>query len=456
MRLINVHDYSITEFIGQNIPLYAILSHTRGADEVSFQDMQSISAARQKEGFKKINFCCEQAKRDGLGWAWVDTCFIDKTSSAELSEAINSMFRWYSQSMICYAYLDDVHFSYQTSPEDIDLDDLRGSLWFTRGWTLQELLAPLMVQFFTSDWLYIGSKKELSLLIEEITEIPEDILNHEEPILDQTVYMRMHWAARRKTTREEDMAYCLFGIFDVNLPLLYGEGRKAFHRLQEEIIKQFHDHTIFLWDVHPTQGTPGKNPMNGPSTNIYAGLLADSPNQFHHDCSVKIVDPPDGGDPIQISRKGSQMKLFLKNVTAKSIPSWPEYTKNLALHEGSVTFFLATLDYLIESRNFVVDSSRDKKSELLECTAMLLLQRRFDGSYERVLSYYETVSLKDVRANWKFSTCYICDPTWQWSMSTVMHHGYMVNLRWSGLNYGYNISRLGESTDRCISAFAPP
>jgi hypothetical protein len=137
MRLINVEDYSMGEFIGRNVPDYAILSHTWGKEEVSFQDIQNLEAAKQKEGFKKIAFCCEQARGDRLKWAWVDTCCVDKTSSAELSEAINSMFEWYSRAMVCYAYLSDVFISYNYTLLAFDFDPIPRSRWFTRGWTLK-------------------------------------------------------------------------------------------------------------------------------------------------------------------------------------------------------------------------------------------------------------------------------------------------------------------------------
>jgi len=127
MRLINVNNYSVSEFIGRNAYPYAILSHTWGDDEVSFKDIQDVNAARRKESFKKIDFCCKQAKKDKLNGSGSTLCCIDKTSSAELSEAINSMFQWYSRAMVCYAYLSDVSISYNDKRDDFDLDTLRNS-----------------------------------------------------------------------------------------------------------------------------------------------------------------------------------------------------------------------------------------------------------------------------------------------------------------------------------------
>ncbi|KAM7185250.1 Heterokaryon incompatibility protein (HET) domain containing protein, partial [Naviculisporaceae sp. PSN 640] len=238
MRLISVHDYSLCDFSGRDTPPYAILSHTWGADEVSYQDMQELSVARRRKGFRKIELCCAQAHLDGWAWAWVDTCCIDKTSSVELSEAINSMFQWYARSMVCYVYLSDWYGG-----------GLRACRWFGRGWTLQELLAPLHVQFFNYKWERMGTKKDLKAVLSDITGVPTSVLDQSEQLSEQTIGSRMHWASRRKTTREEDMSYCLLGIFDVNMPLLYGEGSKrAFLRLQEEIVKKWDDHTLFIWD----------------------------------------------------------------------------------------------------------------------------------------------------------------------------------------------------------------
>jgi hypothetical protein len=178
-----------------------------------------------------------------LEWAWVDTCCIDKKSSAELSEAINSMYAWYAEAAACYAYLSDV----QTS-DDVQSEDsmFRRSRWFTRGWTLQELIAPRFVDFFDTTWKFVGTKLTLSNLLHEITGVSLDSLRTR-GLRGISIAQKMSWAASRQTTRKEDIAYCLLGLFNVNMPLLYGEGGKAFLRLQQEIIKTSPDHTIFAW-----------------------------------------------------------------------------------------------------------------------------------------------------------------------------------------------------------------
>ncbi|OLN87307.1 Vegetative incompatibility protein HET-E-1-like protein 13 [Colletotrichum chlorophyti] len=262
----------LKEFIGR-IPKYAILSHTWGTDEVTLQDMQGDSAPFQsRPGFHKVEATCRQAERDGLEYAWVDSCCIDKTSSAELSEAINSMYRWYQGSSVCYAHLEDVF--------DDRLHDVRtsrspsssafaSSRWFSRGWTLQELIAPSRVEFYNSSWQKLAEKSNIVEELQGITGIDEFVLLGGSP---QRVSLgrRMSWAAGRKTTREEDVAYSLLGIFDVNIPLLYGEGSSAFTRLQEKILKQSDDHTLFAWRA-TLQAEPEE---------ALRGLLAESPDEF--------------------------------------------------------------------------------------------------------------------------------------------------------------------------------
>ncbi|THU89440.1 HET-domain-containing protein, partial [Dendrothele bispora CBS 962.96] len=228
-----------------DIPPYAILSHTWGTEEVSFQDLQNPSdKTKQMSGFRKIEKSCEVARRYRFKYIWIDTCCIDKRSSAELSEAINSMYQCYLGSRVCYAFLSDV-----TGDEDprVPSSSFRNSLWFSRGWTLQELLAPSSLIFFDKDWVEFGTKSSLKDVLTIVTNIPPEILVGE-PFSQVSIACRMSWAAKRQTTRPEDIAYCLLGIFGVNMPTLYGEGaERAFMRLQEEIIKYSDDQSIFAW-----------------------------------------------------------------------------------------------------------------------------------------------------------------------------------------------------------------
>lgn len=268
MRLINVHSHEIREFHEGSIPRYAILSHTWGEpeDEVTFQDIarlhQSVSTSlfsssleatateiRRKPGVEKILFTCQQAKEDGLEWAWVDTCCIDKTSSAELDESITSMYRWYDQSTQCYAYLSDVPYGLVG---DLFDSRLRASRHFTRGWTLQELIAPRRLTFFGQAWKRLGTRSSHSKIIHDITKVPERLLKYDlgSPFSDLRRYsaaQKMSWAAGRKCKKIEDVAYCLLGLFDIYMPLQYGEGSRSFVRLQEEIFRKTEDHSLFAW-----------------------------------------------------------------------------------------------------------------------------------------------------------------------------------------------------------------
>ncbi|KAI8631285.1 HET-domain-containing protein [Xylariaceae sp. FL1651] len=267
MRLINTRNLRFKEFTAAGVPEYAILSHRWGKAEASFTEWQQRFKRLtkfSKDGFTKILSACKRARQDGLSYVWVDTVCIDKSSSAELSEAINSMFSWYRDAKVCYVYLDDVP---SHPPDQVDaLELFRLSKWFTRGWTLQELLAPDNVLFFTREWLVLGTKKALASSISQVTGIDQLCLSKEKRLGEYSIAQRMCWAADRSTTREEDIAYSLLGIFNINMPLLYGEGKKAFKRLQEEITKASDDHSILTFDT-----TTSKN-----------SLLADHPSLFRN------------------------------------------------------------------------------------------------------------------------------------------------------------------------------
>ncbi|EIW51976.1 uncharacterized protein TRAVEDRAFT_86572, partial [Trametes versicolor FP-101664 SS1] len=184
------------------------------------------------------------AREAGYRLVWIDSCCIDKASSSELSEAINSMFEWYSEADVCYAYLADV-------PDDEDprlLDSVfRESRWHRRGWTLQELIAPERVIFLSCTWRFLGTKTGLASTLEQITNVDFAILTGRTTLTSISVAKRMSWAATRWTTRVEDRAYSLLGLFGVHMSPIYGEGANAFLRLQEEIIKTIPDQSIFAW-----------------------------------------------------------------------------------------------------------------------------------------------------------------------------------------------------------------
>ncbi|KAL8648661.1 MAG: hypothetical protein Q9226_005902 [Calogaya cf. arnoldii] len=241
MRLLELGSHgevSLTRDFGDDVPRYSILSHTWGADdeEVTFNDLRE-GLGRGKVGHKKIEFCGNQARKDGLQYFWVDTCCIDKANHSELSEAITSMFRWYRGAVKCYVYLSDV--SARKRDNDAQTQHtwesaFRTSRWFTRGWTLQELLAPESVEFFSREEELLGDKKVLEQQLHQITGIPVTAL-HGGSLSYFSISERMRWAANRHTKKKEDQAYCLLGIFDVSMSLRYGEGEKALARLEKKV-----------------------------------------------------------------------------------------------------------------------------------------------------------------------------------------------------------------------------
>ncbi|KAG8528991.1 uncharacterized protein KY384_006680 [Bacidia gigantensis] len=236
----------LKEFLRPSIPAYGILSHRWEEGEITFKDV-SKSRNLDAPGWEKLHYACKFAKeRFRREWLWMDTCCIDKKSSAELSEAVNSMYMWYAQAEECYAYLNDVPFHDRVqAPESA----FRKSAWFTRAWTLQELLAPSKVYFIAQDWgAILGMKVEMSDYLFEITGIDRECLAGSILPARYSIAQRMSWASRRQCTREEDTAYSIIGLFGVAMPLIYGEGEaKAFRRLQLELINTSNDETVFAW-----------------------------------------------------------------------------------------------------------------------------------------------------------------------------------------------------------------
>ncbi|KAM5540586.1 hypothetical protein V8D89_005617 [Ganoderma adspersum] len=296
----------------EKIPPYAILSHTwepaptgeqSHQDVVKIQEKYKLLSASDDEASSdpltfaptprpypihrsiwdpdsglssKIRVACKVARRDGYRYIWIDSSCIDKSSSSELSEAINSMCNWYRGAQVCYAFLADVPFN-----EDVRAENsmFRKSRWFTRGWTLQELIAPRVVVFFSQEWKGLGTKDALADIIQDITFIDREILTHKIALSDESVAERMRWAARRETTRVEDEAYSLLGIFEITMPTLYGEGRHAFRRLQEEILRRIPDQSLFAWGTVclPTPQEPSDISVDDGDT---GSPFASSPSSF--------------------------------------------------------------------------------------------------------------------------------------------------------------------------------
>ncbi len=270
MRLLNCTTFELEEFFGV-CPAYAILSHRWQDQEVSLQDIKDGTGTK-KAGYSKIQMCCHETIKHDLQYVWIDTCCIDKSSSAELTEAINSMYRWYQDAKVCFAYLFDVEDSVVQAQSfaALKVSQFGLSSWWSRGWTLQELIAPATVEFFNSSWKYLGSKHDLIDQIPAITGIHHKVLEGADPE-SFSVAQRMSWASKRTTTRIEDRAYSLLGIFGVNMPMLYGEGERAFIRLQEEIMKHSNDHSLFAWSSDAVG---------------YRGLLAKSPASFQESYDI--------------------------------------------------------------------------------------------------------------------------------------------------------------------------
>ena len=315
MRLLHTSTLELHEFYGEVIPKYAILSHTWGKGEVSFQELPKVRSIMSRElnepkGYRKIKDCCELAASDGWKYVWIDTCCIDKTSSAELSEAINSMYRWYGEAQICYAYLADVDSAGQSHRST--MRSFERSRWFTRGWTLQELLAPDFVVFYDKAWVEIGTRSSLGKRISKITGIKHD---HMIRPLKASVAAKMSWASDRTTTRSEDIAYSLMGLFEVNMPLLYGEGSKAFTRLQHEIVKISDDESIFAWQD---------------ASVIESGAFARSPSAFR-----------ESGDVVNV--KFSHLERPPYTVTHRGLAIELALAENSTMNTDEVKIFTAAL-----------------------------------------------------------------------------------------------------------------
>jgi hypothetical protein len=304
------------------IPNYAILSHRwakNPSDEVTFQDLKA-GIDKEKLGYEKLRFCAKQAKADKLEHFWIDTCCIDKSSSAELAEAINSMYRWYEAAAVCYVYLTDVN--WDDNGDDVN-KSFTHSEWFERGWTLQELIAPSEVIFFDDLGNELGRRDNLAETIAARTHINKEVLQFHDgkrqaDISCFSVAQRMSWASQRTTTRVEDRAYSLLGIFNVNLPLLYGEGEKAFLRLQEEIVRSSADQSILAWglsDANVEPWAPEKEINSFSNISSALNYFARSPSDFAQSGRVLSISPSvsDTGqkreDAFSVTNQGLRITL---------------------------------------------------------------------------------------------------------------------------------------------------
>ncbi|KAF9483336.1 hypothetical protein BDN70DRAFT_918535 [Pholiota conissans] len=216
---------------------YAILSHTWlcSSPEVTYDDWRNGNLDLSHEGYKKLVNFCNVAEADyGLTFGWMDTVCIDKSSSSELDESIRSMYKWYRNATICITYLEGTSAT----------ENMASDRWFTRGWTLQELIAPRRLKFYNCNWKKLlpadiksdKSEKDIRKIIWQATGILPDHLDPS-TISHISISNKLRWAAKRQVTRGEDTAYSLMGLFGVNMSIAYGEGvGRAFSRLLNEIL----------------------------------------------------------------------------------------------------------------------------------------------------------------------------------------------------------------------------
>jgi hypothetical protein len=275
------------------------------------------------------------------------------------------MFEWYRKAEICYAYLSDVPSAYDNHNEDNSA--FRNSSWFTRGWTLQELLAPRWVEFFDHNWVRIGTKSSLESLIQSITNISH-LSNFDEACVAQ----KMSWASERQTSRLEDQAYCLMGLFEVNMPLLYGEGRKAFLRLQLEILSSTDDDSLFAWEDFDTAS---------------GGLLANSPTLFSHCGDIQRRPFDHARPPPTMTNQGLRIELLLA----------PRLTWSSRLAWGG----LLTGSYLADAeRNFLAPLNCIRKSNADTYENLVIsLHNASNNQHRRVrLEYVDQSQLETMKA----------------------------------------------------------
>ncbi|KAK5736155.1 hypothetical protein LTR17_007677 [Elasticomyces elasticus] len=289
MWLINARTYKLESFIGSTVPPYAILSHTWSDDELTFQDMKNPSVVWERSSFAKVRLTCQQALIHDLKYVWVDTCCIDKSSSAELSEAINSSMM---RIVLVTGLTNLIPRSVRLLPP-----------------ALQELIAPCEIRFYANDWTFLSLRSTIVPVLSSITGIARRVLDWRSLSVERgmtlmevlngcSVAQRMSWAAKRRTTRSEDVAYSLLGIFGVNMPLLYGEGSKAFARLQTEIIKVSTDHSIFAWSVSESERL-------GSWQGVSSALLAPHPDSFASWGNVVRTD-----SMVQIDRSSGHSSAY--------------------------------------------------------------------------------------------------------------------------------------------------
>ncbi|KAI6111557.1 hypothetical protein EDD16DRAFT_1835908 [Pisolithus croceorrhizus] len=259
MYLLNAHTEQLEDIHGKRP--YAILSHAWAVGERDYFQKIGTKSVRTEPGYEKVQMCCRLARQDGLDYVWIDNCCADANSRSTRSEVRISAYAWFQQAQVCYTYLGDVDGN--ENPRETH-SQFRRSKWFGRSWTLQELLAPKHVFFFAKDWTMIGTKADLVDIVSKVTGIHKDALEYPERIPCFSIATRMSWARGRTSTKDEDRVYALMGLFDVNLPVVYGEGEtKTFLKLQNEIMKVTDDQSIFAWRSAAATSFSSKSDASG-------------------------------------------------------------------------------------------------------------------------------------------------------------------------------------------------
>ncbi|KAI0645339.1 heterokaryon incompatibility protein-domain-containing protein [Trametes meyenii] len=459
MWLINTVTYALKYFsdppLWVNEHGYAILSHCWDDNEITFADMQDLDRAKTLPGWRKVENACAAARRyhnpvtrKPIEWLWDDTCCIDKSSSAELSEAINSMFEWYNLATISLVYLGDV---LREEDRQASGSTFRGSRWHTRGWTLQELVAANAHSvFLAKDWSEIGRSRELAPLLEEITGVDRVIFTvpdwscHMTDVYNKSVARRMSWAAGRVTTRPEDRAYSLMGIFNVHMPIIYGEGEEsAFHRLQFEIIQKSPDHSIFVF------GTSLEQPPSTPKPRFHhyetqkaytdvnaVSLLASSPDAFKSSADVEAIPvaalprylnlPPASEPHYTRTNLGIRIQLPIVRIDRKRAIYWallaarpsrgsPELV-GLILGQpswddhGDATYYRLAMYETVAMSRVVSDDDPDPYKFLHHITmdtscASALVPVHTEGVFENLLPFCRVLAVHELK--WEMTILYI-------------------------------------------------
>ncbi|KAI0443657.1 HET-domain-containing protein [Xylaria telfairii] len=307
----------------------------QGEDEIKYVDVISMNSnVKAKKGFGKFAGACALAKRLGYELIWIDTCCINKSAAAELGEAINLMYRWYEISIVCIAYLQDV----------TSMPSFKESEWFKRGWTLQELIAPKVVKFYGRDWNFLGDKDGLSCEIISKTGVPADVLGKRKHPYSCSVAQRMSWAAKRTTGRLEDRAYSLMGLFDVNMPMIYGERDRAFLRLQEHIMSKLDEKQVYCGLLAPSPACFARSSDVGFRINQFGLFIslpaiqrgrAGSPGQY----AIFLVELPEGD--LYARRSTSSGESTFTTTTVTSPPNlYPGFwLRKIAFHYTSISSY---------------------------------------------------------------------------------------------------------------------